>query len=55
MAMKESPMGMEVEPGSPKCTAAAVLTTTTNPGTGASPGGRVRAGAKLTPTPWESR
>lgn len=55
-AMKEAPMGTVVEPGSPKCTAAAVLTTiTTNPGTGASPGGRARAGAKLTPTPWESR
>lgn len=58
-AMKEGPgrpTVTVVEAGNPRRTAAAVpTTTTTNPGTGASPGGRVRAGAKLTPTPWESR
>lgn len=58
-AMKEGPeylMGTVVDPGSLRLTlVAAVLTTTTNPGTGASPGGRERTGAKLTPTHWESR
>lgn len=48
-------MGVTAEQGSPKCTALAVPITTTTPETGANPGGRARAGTKLTPTPWESR
>lgn len=51
----ECPTGMVAEPGSRRGTAVAAPTTTTNPGTGASPDGRARAGPKLTPTPWESR
>lgn len=64
MAMKEGLWwftGMAVVPGSPKrmveaaVTVAVPTTTTTNPGTGASRDGRAKTGAKLTPTPWESR
>lgn len=46
------PVRTAVQIHRPKCTPLA--TTTMNPGTGASPDERAKAGAKLTPTLWES-